>query len=196
RRARAATPRSALRGRANRRRSRASLRVGRSLPLPERDRHVRQRHARGDVERPGGRGVRLRRRTPVHHARRRRAARAARRQGGVRAARGGRRPDAAAARRRGPPRPRARRGPRVGRRRAPVCRAAARRSRERRAAVARAPAPRAAANGGRNVTVEAWIVLVAIAGVPAALLSVRIVRSARTLPALALTPLVSRRLSR
>ena len=45
------------------------------------------------------------------------------------------------------------------------------------------------------MTVEAWILLVAIAGVPAALIALRIVRVARTLPALALMPIVSRRLS-
>jgi glutamate-1-semialdehyde 2,1-aminomutase len=45
------------------------------------------------------------------------------------------------------------------------------------------------------VTVEAWILLTAIAGVPAALIALRTVRVARTLPALALMPIVSRRLS-
>ena len=46
------------------------------------------------------------------------------------------------------------------------------------------------------MTLDAWIVFVAAAGVPVALMAVRVVRSARTLPALALMPLVSRRLSR
>ena len=39
---------------------RRPLRLGRRLPVPERDGDVRERHARGDGERPGRRGVRLR----------------------------------------------------------------------------------------------------------------------------------------
>jgi hypothetical protein len=45
------------------------------------------------------------------------------------------------------------------------------------------------------VTVDAWILFVAVAGVPAVLVALRLVRFAQTWPALALMPLVSRRLS-
>ena len=46
-----------------------ALRVGRRLPVPERDGDVRERHARGDGERPGRPRVRLRGRSGPHRAR-------------------------------------------------------------------------------------------------------------------------------
>ena len=75
-----ALPRRDLRRPACRRRPGRALRVGRPVPVSQRHRDLRQRHQRGDGERPGRGGVRLRRRATPDPPRRERRAGAVRRQ--------------------------------------------------------------------------------------------------------------------
>ena len=65
-------PRSGLRRIPHGRRPRCALRLGRRLPVPERDRDVWQRHAGSDGERAGGDRLRLRRGARAHRERRER----------------------------------------------------------------------------------------------------------------------------
>ena len=64
---------SGVRRPAERRRPGPPLRVGRPVPVPQPDRDLRQRDARGDGQRPAGGGLRPRRRRPADRARQRAA---------------------------------------------------------------------------------------------------------------------------
>ena len=71
-----ALPERGVRWPADRRRPGCALCVGRPVSVSEPDRNLRQRHHRGDGQRPAGGGVRLRRGSPVDPLRQERRARA------------------------------------------------------------------------------------------------------------------------